>query len=330
MLSSTVERYLEVAVAGVAPGEREDAGRELRDAIEEGVSERIEAGLDEAAAVEAVLAEFGDPLQFAARYRGRPLGLISSVRYPAWRTLVRLLLAIVVPICAGAAFAVEVAHGASVAEILGGAALAAVEAVVHVMFWTTLAFVLVDRWWPAPAEPEVPWSTAYLPVSSGRTRPGRVETLLWAGSAVAGIAFAFAQRVVSPCSAESAAVPLLAPAGWAFWWPFVIVALALQAGAAIAVGRRGWTAALRVSAFALDLAIALPLLWLLVSGQALNPVFLDALDWGGWSMPVSPGDVLVAALFMTVAAGTAWRAACVRPIRRFRGAAPAPARKDRD
>ncbi|MGI5175214.1 permease prefix domain 1-containing protein [Dactylosporangium sp. CA-152071] len=86
-MNSVIERYLEVVVSGVTPRERADVARELQDAIENGVRERTDEGLDEDAAVEAVLEDFGDPLQLAARYRSRPLGLISAVAAPRPRSI---------------------------------------------------------------------------------------------------------------------------------------------------------------------------------------------------------------------------------------------------
>ncbi|MEV0643650.1 hypothetical protein AB0I28_00155 [Phytomonospora sp. NPDC050363] len=296
-MTSTVDRYLEVAVAGVPPKDRADAGRELRDAIEDGVRERLGEELDEDEAVEAVLVEFGDPLLFAARYRGRPLGLISSVRYPAWRILLRLLLVIIVPIIAGVAFVYAVERGASVASIVGAVAGGALEAVVHVSFWTTLIFALVDRIVPAPAKPEVTWSTAYLPQRSSSTRLALGEAILWAATALAAIAAIVVQHVVLN-------EPPLSPAQWSFWWPAVIAALALQAVLAFVVHRRGWSPALRLTALVLDLAVLVPPLWLLAAGRALNRDAFRDLDLG---IATPPADALTAALLVVLSSLLAWR-----------------------
>ncbi|MFD0560505.1 hypothetical protein FB566_3840 [Stackebrandtia endophytica] len=313
-MNPTVERYLERAVSGVAVSDRADAARELRGAIEDDVHDRMDAGLTEDAAVTTVLEDFGDPLDIAARYRSTPLGLISSARYSAWRTLVRLLLGIVVPLVAGTILIIEIDQGASLAGLLWAVTVAVVETVVHVTFWTTLVFVGVDRWAPPPTKTTVPWSVAYLPQVSTGPQVGPIEAILWAGSALLGIAFVVGQRFVSPLSDSEGPIPILAPSEWDLWWPVVIGVLAATAVTAILVGVRGrWTTGLIHVTVALNLALAVPVLWLLGSGRALNPAFTDSLGPAvadlGWDMGATPGDALTAVLIVLVSVSLVWELA---------------------
>lgn len=310
-MNPTVERYLEIAVSGVALSDRADAARELQGAIDDNVQGRMDTGLTEDAAVIAVLEEFGDPQDVAARYRAKPLGLISSARYSAWRTTVRLLLGLVVPLVAGTALIVEIDQGATLAEMLWAVSVAVVETVVHVTFWTTLVFACIDRWSPPPTKTTMPWSVAYLPQLSTGLRVGATEAALWAGSAVAGIALMIGQRFISPFSDSEGPIPILAPTEWSLWWPVVIGLLAVSAVTAIIVGaRRRWTTGSIVVTIALNLALAVPTLWLLTSGRALNPAFGDALDAAiadlGWDMGATGGDALTALLIVLVSVCLVW------------------------
>lgn len=323
----TVERYLQAALAGVRRRDRGDVRAELHSAINDEVRDRMDAGLDEGTAVETVLEEFGDPLRFAAQYRARPLGLVSAERYPAWRTLVRLLWLILVPATFAVFLVVGVERGESAIAVVGGAAFAALEATVHVGFWTTLSFALADRLSPptAATEQEVPWSTAYLPQTPPNTvRVTNGEMLLRAGAALLGAAVIALQGVVSPVWSTGEPVPLLAPAGWNFWWPFFITMLVLLAVAVIVARLRGtWNRPLLAVTLTIEAAFVLPMIWLLVSGRALDSRFTDLLDDQaaalGWSLRTSAADLVTVALAVVLGVALAWSAvAAVRIVQRLR------------
>lgn len=313
----TVERYIETALAGVRRRERRDVRAELHTAIDDEVRDRMDAGLDEDAAVEAVLDTFGDPLQFAAHYRARPLGLVSPERYPAWRTLTRLLWLITVPGTFTVFLVVGVERGESAVGVIGGATFAALEAFVHVGFWTTLGFVLADRLSPpTPAvDREVPWSTAYLPQPPSSTAAVKTgEMLLRTGVALFGAAFIALQGVMSPVWSSGENVPVLAPAGWSFWWPFLITTLVLlTVGAILARVHGAWSKPLLASTFILEAAFVIPMVWLLTSGRALDDRFIDLLDRQsevlGWSLRTSVVDLVTVALAVVLSIALAWSAA---------------------
>src|SRR5690606_27193174 len=97
------------------------------------------------AAERAVLTELGDPERLAATYLDRPLQLIGPRYYLTWWRLLRLLLIIVLPCVAGGVAIAFAIRGDSVGEIIGGVIGVTISAGVHIAFWTTLAFAILDR-----------------------------------------------------------------------------------------------------------------------------------------------------------------------------------------
>ena len=92
------------------------------------------------------------------------------------------------------------------------------------------------------------------------------------------------QQTSSPVTSDGESVPVLDPALWSGWIPWLLLVLAAQAVVAVLVYRRGrWSRGLALANIALDLAFAVPLLLLLRAGSLFNPAFVDVLVEGGWA-----------------------------------------------
>jgi hypothetical protein len=76
-------------------------------------------------------------------------------------------------------------------------------------------------------------------------------------------------------------VPVLNPANWTFWWPYLIVIIALRGLWGVWVYRLGtWTRASAVANALLVLAGSVPIIWLLATDRVFNPAFPELADVG--------------------------------------------------
>lgn len=287
-MGTLTDRYVSATVRELAEDQREDVDRELRGTIEDMVEARLDAGSapDREAAEHDVLVELGDPIRLAAGYTGRPLHLIGPALYPEWRRLVTLLVSVISPIAAVGTLVVrlfvdDVATD-GVGPAFGSAALAGLTTALHVLFWTTLVFAVLER--TQPGKGVMGWTPEQLPdAPDSRRSVGRSETV---GSLVALVVMVLAlvwQQVSSPVRLRGEEVPVLDPDLWTGWLPVLIALLVAQAVLVVAVHRAGrWTTPTAVVGGLLDVATAGLLVWLLQTGRFLDDRFLEALAGGGW------------------------------------------------
>ena len=284
MSSSLTDRYVRATVADLDDEQRADVERELRTTIEDMVEARAHAGEPTAQAERAVLTELGDPMRLAAGYSGRSLHLIGPGVYPLWLRLTRLLLAVIVPLAALGHVVARLLTDAVATDGIGAVAAdtvgLALTVALHVVFWTTLVFAVIER---TSASGELsPWNPDQLP-ETGEGRVGIAET---AGSLVllALVALGIVwQQTSSPVRAEGDPVPILDPALWSGWLPFLLLVLLAQAVLAVVVFRaRRWSRRSAVAGMVLDLAFAVPVLLLLWGDRLFNPELVAELVRGGW------------------------------------------------
>ncbi len=286
MTSSLTDRYVAATVRGLDEAQRPEVERELHATIEDMVDARLEAGAPTRADAEhAVLVELGDPLRLAAGYSGRPLHLIGPGIYPEWLRLVRVLLVVVVPISVVgtlvARLFVEDVAATNVGSLVGSSIALAMTVALHVVFWTTLVFVILERTGHASLDT---WTPEQLPDTSGTGRVGFGETAAYVVFLVLVALALVWQQTSAPLRSGGEVVPVLDPALWSGWIPWLLLVLLAQAVLAIVVFRHGrWTTPLATVSVLLDLAFAVPLLVLLRSGDLFNEAFVDRLVAEGWA-----------------------------------------------
>jgi hypothetical protein len=308
-MTSLTERYLAAALRGIPDKQRTDVERELRSSIVDAIEDRVGSGEERAGAEKAVLEGLGDPTRLAAGMSGSRLYLIGPELFVEYRQLLLTLLTIIVPIVGVIQFGVAIWQGeAFLAALLAGAAGAWTVAL-HIAFWVTLVFALIERLDEArDAREEISgaegrWTVDRLPalaparVSAGETIGEVVTSLITIGFLV----FLSSNSWMVDAAGES--IPLFSPA-WTQWLPALIGVLVLIAGLQVVVflvGRWTW---LLASVFAvLELAFAIPVVVLAWTGTLINPAFAEAVGWpelaegSGWVM------ILVA---LGVAVVTAW------------------------
>jgi hypothetical protein len=264
-MTSLVDRYVVTALRRVPEQQRTDIDRELRASIADAVDAMVDAGETYDATVERALLALGDPNQLADSYAGRRTYLLGPEFFGAWRRLLTMLYTVVLPIIIASVIVAEVIDGASFGETVGTVLTAVLTAGVHLAFWTTLVFVVFERTGLDRKQLGMTWHPENLPEYKKGTGANAqlVVDLSWIALLIAGLAL---QQVTFTDE------PVLNPANWSSWWPYLIGILVLKGAHAVWVHRASVrTHAMTAVNAVLALATAGPIIWLLANDRFLNP-----------------------------------------------------------
>lgn len=270
--ATLTERYISATIRSLGPSAQGDVRAELEASIADAIEARLGQGETRTEAERAVLTELGDPGILAAGYAERPLHLIGPRFYLAWWRLLKLLL-IIVPVSAVGGVALgQVLSDAPVGEVIGSAVVAGLGAIVHVAFWVTLVFVILERTESSSALPD--WDLDQLPEATD-TGTSRRELIASLVSLLLGVGAVIwdATRGFFPTGGDP--ISILSPGLWP-WGVTVFFAL-IATETLLAVGvyaRRRWTVRLAVVNTALAIAFAVWSITLLARGDLINPEFL--------------------------------------------------------
>ncbi|PPL15714.1 permease prefix domain 1-containing protein [Microterricola pindariensis] len=287
------ERYIWAASRGIPEKQRAELEPEFRELIADSIEAQRANGLSERDAEHAALVELGDPARLAARYTDRPLHLIGPRYYLDWLRLLKLLLAIVVPIAAAAAGVARLLAGGQVGDVVAAVATTAIGVGVHLCFWVTLVFVLIERQGANRSRPLLEWTPDMLPqLPSGNRRSlgELVPTLVFLAVFAAWIVWQHFNSFFTDAAGDP--IPLLSPALWSSWLPYFLALIVLEMGFALWLYLRGrWTLTLALVNLLLNLAFTVPALWLLLTGQLINPAFEAAVPVDGSNVAAVSGAV---------------------------------------
>jgi hypothetical protein len=277
-MTTLTDRYVEATLRRMPADKRGDVERELRASIADAVDGRIDAGGDPAGAEVDVLTELGDPARLAAGYADRPLYLIGPELFLDYIQLLRVLVVTIVPLTAAAVGLVQVFKGGPVSSIIGNVISTSITTGVHVAFWTTLLFAVLERVQGVKRPLTGPWTPALLPEPP--TRRARYGELI--AETVALVLFTtlilLAPRVSPESDANGNPVNVLSPWLWESGMVYIIIALVIASlGISFANHYARWT--LSVTATLVDLAPPLLLIWLAANDRVVNPAFVDAAGW---------------------------------------------------
>lgn len=300
MAVTLTERYISATITSLPLDAQDDVRAELEASIADAIEARLDQGEDPAAAEHAVLTELGDPAALAAGYADRPLHLLGPRYFLTWWRLLKLLL-MIVPACAvvGVALAQAIA-GASAGEIFGQAIGVGVSATVHMVFWLTLVFVILER---TGAETGHKWDLDQLPEPRphGTGRSDLIASLVLSAAMIGAVLWDRFQGFVR---IDGETLQILHPQ----LWPWAVLGLfAIIAGeAALAViiyARRRWTSGLAVANTVLAVLWVSWALTALGNGVLVNPELMEiAFPEGGGS----PDTIrVVTILFVLTMVGTA-------------------------
>lgn len=268
------ERYVDAAMRTVPESQREDLAIELRASIGDQVDARVEAGESPLDAERAVLTDLGDPDELAAGYTERVMWLIGPRYFLDWWRLLKLLLWIVP---ASVTFAVALGMtlgGEPFGEIIGTTVVAVLGTIVHLGFWTTLVFALLERTIDRDAKtaPLAPWSLERLPElrQSGATFVDLIATIVMLLIAAGAILW---DHFIGFVAGEPQ-LALLDPSLWPWWIAGLFLVMALEIVLMTSVYLTGrWTMGHAIANAALAVVAAVPALWLLAQGRLINLEF---------------------------------------------------------
>ncbi|HEY6800873.1 MAG TPA: permease prefix domain 1-containing protein, partial [Agromyces sp.] len=279
-MTTLTDRYVWAAARSVPESQRDEFGRELRERIGDAVDAHVERGSEPADAEHAALVELGDPAVLAASYVDRPLQLIGPRYFLMWWRLLKLLLVIVVPIAAAGVLIGQLVAGGDVGDMVGTTVATTISVAVHLGFWTTLVFALLERN-AGSSMPLAQWTPEQLPQPRDDARAGRlgdfiasvVFLALFAGALV------WQQFGVIWIDGERQPIPVLDPALWSFWIPYFLVLILLEIAFAVVIYLRGWTFPLAAVNLLLNVAFTVPAVWLFLSGQLFDAEFVELIRW---------------------------------------------------
>ncbi|MFS0852870.1 permease prefix domain 1-containing protein [Microbacterium sp. 179-I 3D4 NHS] len=272
--TTLTERYIGATIRSLPPAAQSDVRAELEASIADAIDARVEQGETPAEAERAVLTELGDPGVLAAGYAERPLQLIGPRYYLIWWRLLTLLLWIVPAFAAVGVAIGKILEFATIGETIGAIVVAVLMTIVHVGFWTTLVFAVLER---TATDPGVEWNPDHLPeiTERGAGRSEAIASLIFLVLAAAAILWDALRGFVRDGDVP---VPILNPGLWPVGMTVLLVLMLAELVLALAVYRAGrWTVAAAVVNTVLAVAFVVPALALLVSGDLVNPGFIDYL-----------------------------------------------------
>ncbi|MFI8777117.1 permease prefix domain 1-containing protein [Brachybacterium paraconglomeratum] len=272
MSATLTERYISATIRTLPAESQEDVRAELAASIADAVEARTAQGEDPEAAEREVLTGLGDPAVLAAGYADRPLHLLGPRYYLTWRRLLILLLWIV-PACALVGVGLSQALiGADTGTIIGQAISTALTAAVHVAFWTTLVFVILERTGADTAET---WSVEDLPEpkETGTGRADLIASLVFLGLVLAALGW---DRLIGLVRIEDDWLPVLHPGLWPLWTLLLVAIVLAEMVHAIVLHARGrWSTGLAVANTVLALLFAGWALALFANDLLLSPELLQ-------------------------------------------------------
>ncbi len=288
-MSNLIDRYVWAVSTNLPQGVRDDVARELRATIADMSDDRAETATDP---TREVLEELGDPVLLARGYDGTTRHLIGPPFYDMYLKLLKTLSVVVLPLVLLVNLVIELwdPDQPVVPGILVSVGHTA-EAAVHIFFWSTLAFALMERSGMSRSEltgfEDVPWDPDKLPEVPTARQVSLVDTVVGIALLVAATAWLPWQHFRSPFERDGDPVPLLAPDLWSFWIPafVVLVAVGIAMDAwAYRVGR--WTLPVAVVNTALNVVFMAFFVVLFSTQQVANPDFAAAMrdagnDWDG-------------------------------------------------
>ena len=301
-MTNLSERYVWAAIRTVPEAQRGALEPQLRARVADAVAAQRAAGVAGEDAETIALIALGDPERLAAGYTKRRLYLIGPRYFLDYLRLLRLLLAIVVPVVFAATALGQALAGHDLLETVASAFGVALQVGLQLAFWVTLVFAILDRTTDRRDIPLVRWTPDRLPKLPTRERFGLGELIPSIVFLVfLGTAILWQQSVSFYTDAAGDPIPLLSPELWSFWLPWFLSIILLDLIFTVLLYLRGyWTVLFASINLALNVAFAVPAVWLFLTGQLINPAFLNALGWPVEDAPAVATVTVVVAVFVGI------------------------------
>lgn len=314
-MSSLTNRYIAATVRTLPEPLHADIRAELEASIADDIDARVEQGQTPESAEREVLTALGDPDALAASYADRPLHLIGPKYYLTWLRLLKTLLWIVPAFATLGVTIAKIITDAPVPDIIGSAFSVLIGTIVHVVFWTTLVFVIIER---TGTDTGATWTVDSLPEEpeTGAGKGELVSSLVFLGLAAmlilwdrfVGLSF-WADGSVDiseGLGSQTNAIPILHPELWPWWTGALLLILGCEAALAVAVyARHGWTRNLATLNTIIAVVVAVAALSLLAAGRLVNPEFTDMI-FGNPDNAETLMRITATTLGATIVAVSAW------------------------
>jgi hypothetical protein len=301
-MTDLTERYVSATLRSIPEGQRADIEAELRASIDDAIEARLAGGAAHDEAERRVLLDLGDPDRLASGYSGRPGHLIGPELFFDYKRLLAVLLVTVVPIVAAVVFVVTLLAEDGIGAAFGSAIGTALTVALHIFFWVTLVFAILER--SDGASSVAAWDLSKLPPIPSRRSVSLAETIATLVFLTLTITVLLISRSFSPfTAADGTPLPLFNPELWSFWMPFLIGVLILELVFELVKYRVGhWTWTLAWMNLGLNLLFSAPAVYLLMSEQLFNPEFFDSLGLDLGTSSDSPLVLITVAVIVGIAA----------------------------
>lgn len=213
-----IKRYIHDVTRRLPEKQRKDVAKELAAEIEDMVEDRANGSHPTKKHAYDALMELGDPSVFADQYRDRPRYLIGPDYFEPYIVLLKTIYVIVLPILIFILWMSDsLATNQSVWELLFKVAGVALEASVHIFFWTTLSFILVEKIAGARVRGDewTPDDLPNTPPSKEITRSESYFAIAW--SVVAVIATLYQVPFIYNWLAPDDVPQFFSPGMWPIW-----------------------------------------------------------------------------------------------------------------
>jgi hypothetical protein len=299
-----IDRYIAEVGRHLPEKNREDIEAEIRSMLEDMIDENSQQTgkpvNDEVTA--AALEQLGDPKLLAYQYTPTKHYLIGPDWYEAYIETLKRVLAAALPVVAVVTIFIALARNPiDFVDAAGQAFGRVIDVAIGILFWVTVAFIIVERTDTNPNElgsaKTGAWTVSQLPELPNKRQISIAETLT-------NIVFltGFTVWIVLPFvrSQGNESPPFLNPDLWQIWLPvfFVLVVLTLiHEVFKLIIGN--WTLPLMITNVILCLVSIAYIITLVTTQDVFNPAFLatlsedvvgklrDTARWARWTVNIS-------------------------------------------
>lgn len=285
-----IDIYIQEVTRRLPEKNREDIALELRSTISDMLSDDYSD--DD---VKDVLEKLGNPAELASGYRDQPMHLIGPRYFDVYLSLLKMIL----PIAAVIALISMVAEyfigfGGeeevinAVLKLLGEGIFRIIEVGIHVFFWLTLVFVIVER--TDKEKDQHPLSTSlkkwtpddlknviYIPKKKAITRLEVFGYLMW--TAIWATLYFNANHLLGIYEGGRNGLEFVTPAFnqevFLRYWPIIVVVIALEIGLALyKLFKRQWTKKIAIFNAILELLSTVVFIVIISNPNVMNQEFI--------------------------------------------------------
>lgn len=283
-----INRYIAEVGRHLPEKNRTDIEAEIRSTLEDFLEEHGQQTgqpIDDTH-ITAALEQLGDPKLLAYKYTPMRRYLIGPDWYDIYVNVLKRILSIALPVVAAVAFFVALADDPmDFIHAVGQALGRVVDAVIGIVLWVTVGFIIVERTNAKPTDlgraKTQTWTVNQLPELPKKRQISIGETLANIVFIIGFTAWVALPSFRAGIQSNGEFIPFLHPNLWRVWMPlfFVIAGLTvIHEVFKLKIGN--WTPALMAANVVLSLVSMAYIVALVMTQEVINPAFLTALGNG--------------------------------------------------